>query len=455
MSEYESDRSKPSAASPSRTDQARSAATGSGPDRRAEVAERHHLLDAEHEGRHDVVEVGVEVVGSDHHDRVGRQARDGVGDAGDVGDEPRARVGRRAGGVIVANGECDIPTNPTISLSRVLAEQQELAVDAQVLVDLLPLRPVPGVRDDVQARVGQPAEQHVRLVEAAGRVVLGPQQQGRGGDLADPARLPREVLAHHAGPAARACCGSPARTRAWCRRRGAGSPARRSPSPCGGTGTPPGLRTVASLGSSTAASVLSRIRAITSGLLAMLPGVLSTSRRTRSGWWAAVQATTQPPSDSPDRCAASIPSASSRPSRWSDEHVDRVRAVGQVREAVPDHVVGGHPEVPRQPGDVAGVGLEVPAGAVQQDEVRARPGLQHARAHPADVDVAQLVVDVAQLAPDADVRGARHAISSLNRARASSIVARPALCRRPTPSRPSRREFSMVRNSTGSSAESL
>ena len=30
------------------------------------------------------------------------------------------------------------------------------------------------------------------------------------------------------------------------------------------------------------------------------------------------------------------------------EHVDRVRAVGQVRPAVPDHVVGGHPEVPRR-----------------------------------------------------------------------------------------------------------
>ena len=85
------------------------------------------------------------------------------------------------------------------------------------------------------------------------------------------------------------------------------------------------------------------------------------------------------------------------------EHVDRVRPVGQVRPAVPDHVVGGDPERRGQPGDVAGVGLQVPAGPVQQDQVGSRPGLQHPGAHPADVHVAERVVDVAELAPDADV----------------------------------------------------
>ncbi len=64
--------------------------------------------------------------------------------------------------------------------------------------------------------------------------------------------------------------------------------------------------------------VLCRSRTITSGLLAMFPGVLSTSRFTRPGWCAAVQAATQPPSDSPDRCAASMSRASIRPSRWSE-----------------------------------------------------------------------------------------------------------------------------------------
>ena len=96
----------------------------------------------------------------------------------------------------------------------------------------------------------------------------------------------------------------------------------------------------------------------------------------------------------------------------------------------------------------------MPAGAVQQHEVGSRPGLQDAGAHAADVDVAQLVVDVGELAPDADVLGQCH-VSSLNRARASATVASPALCRRPSPSVSSSREFSMVRNSTGSSAELL
>ena len=42
-----------------------------------------------------------------------------------------------------------------------------------------------------------------------------------------------------------------------------------------------------------------------------------------------------------------MPRASIRPSRWSDEHVDRVRRVRQVRPAVADHVVGGDAEVAR------------------------------------------------------------------------------------------------------------
>ena len=65
----------------------------------AEVAERHRLLHAEHERRHDVVEVGVEVVGPDDDDGVRRQPGDGLRDPLDVGDEPRRpdRQARRAG----------------------------------------------------------------------------------------------------------------------------------------------------------------------------------------------------------------------------------------------------------------------------------------------------------------------------------------------------------------------
>ena len=65
----------------------------------------------------------------------------------------------------------------------------------QVLPGFLPLRPVPGVRDDMQPGIGYPVKQQVRLVKPASRIVLGPQQQRRRGDLADPAGIPREVLA--------------------------------------------------------------------------------------------------------------------------------------------------------------------------------------------------------------------------------------------------------------------
>ena len=131
---------------------------------------------------------------------------------------------------------------------------------------------------------------------------------------------------------------------------------------------------------------------------------------------------------------------------------------GRSDQPWPDHVVGGDAEVRGQARDIAGVGLQVPAGAVQQHQVGTGSGPQHPGAHAADVDVAQLVVGVGQLAPDADVLGqVAHVdpVSSGNRARASATVHSPALCRRLTPSACSRREFSMVRNSTGSPAESL
>ena len=94
-----------------------------------------------------------------------------------------------------------------------------------------------------------------------------------------------------------------------------------------------------------------------------------------------------------------------QPDQVIAEHVDGVRPVRQVRPAVADHVVGGHAEVGGQARDVAGVGLQVTAGAVQQHQVGTGSGAQHAGAHAVHVDVAQLVVGVGQLAPDADVLG--------------------------------------------------
>ena len=63
-----------------------------------------------------------------------------------------------------------------------------------------------------------------------------------------------------------------------------------------------------------------------------------------------------------------------QPGQVGREHVDGVGLVGQAGPAVADHVVGGHPEVGRQAGDVAGVGLQVAAGTVQQHQVGSRPG---------------------------------------------------------------------------------
>ena len=121
-----------------------------------------------------------------------------------------------------------------------------------------------------------------------------------------------------------------------------------------------------------------------------------------------------------------------------------------------DHVVGGDAEGGGQARDVTRVGLQVAAGAVQQHQVGTGSGAQHPGAHAMHVDMAQLVVGVGQLAPDADVLGqVAHDWSSGNRARASATVHMPALCRRVMPSACSRREFSMVRNSTDSPAESL
>src|SRR6202035_444574 len=102
--------------------------------------------------------------------------------------------------------------------------------------------------------------------------------------------------------------------------------------------------------------------------------------------------------------------------------------------AVPDHVVGGHPEIGGKARDVTGVGLQVTAGAVQQHQVGTGSGAQHAGAHAAHVDVTQLMVDVGKIAPDADVLGqVSHDWSpvndwfSANRARASATVHRAAL----------------------------
>ena len=108
-----------------------------------------------------------------------------------------------------------------------------------------------------------------------------------------------------------------------------------------------------------------------------------------------------------------MPERVQQPDQVIGQHVDRVRQVGQVGPAVADHVVGGDPEVLGQPGDVAGVGLQVPAGAVQQHQVGTGPGLQHTGAHAVDVDVPQLVVDVGQLGPDADVVGQARSSSGI------------------------------------------
>src|SRR2546423_9538144 len=90
------------------------------------------------------------------------------------------------------------------------------------------------------------------------------------------------------------------------------------------------------------------------------------------------------------------------------QDVDGVRAVRQVGPAVADHVVRGDPEMGGQAGDVARVRLQVPAGTVQQDQVGSGSRAQDAGTDAADVDVAQLVVDVGQFAPDAYVRRQFH-----------------------------------------------
>ena len=70
---------------------------------------------------------------------------------------------------------------------------------------------------------------------------------------------------------------------------------------------------------------------------------------------------------------------------------------------MPNHVERGDREVVGQSGDVAGVRLEVAAGAVEQHQVGPGSGSEHTGPDAVDIDVAQLVVDVGQLAPDADV----------------------------------------------------
>ena len=148
------------------------------------------------------------------------------------------------------------------------------------------------------------------------------------------------------------------------------------------------------------------------------------------------------------------------------ENVGRVRAIGQSGPAVADHVVSGHAEVLGETCEITGVGLEVAAGAVEQDEVGAAPGLEHASADAVHIDVAELVVEVPEVAPDADVAldllrrrprrefGVRH-VCSFFCCRASSTSTSPALSRRVSPRSASSREFSIVRNSTGFSFESL
>jgi hypothetical protein len=97
----------------------------------------------------------------------------------------------------------------------------------------------------------------------------------------------------------------------------------------------------------------------------------------------------------------------------------------------------------------------MPAGAMQQHEIRAGSGAQHPGPHPGHVDVAKFVIDRRELGPDADVFGQFVHEASANIARASSTVHSPALCLRATPNAESRREFSIVKNSTGASTASL
>ena len=137
-----------------------------------------------------------------------------------------------------------------------------------------------------------------------------------------------------------------------------------------------------------------------------------------------------------------MPRASISP-RGGRKDVDGVGPVGQVRPAVADHVVGGDAEV-APPGRRCR-GRRPPGGrrcrAAAPGRARRRPAAPGC-APPRDVDVAQLVVDVGELAPDADVLGQ---VDSWvvpcgltgprgNRARASATVTRPALWRRVTPS---------------------
>ncbi len=335
-------------------------------------------------------------------------------------------------------------------------------VDPQVLLALLPLRPVARVRDDMQPGVGQPAEQHRRLVQAAGRVVIGPQQQRRRADLANPGRIPREVLAD-----LRVLQHQRVGDRPWEPGSAVDGTAQRDQFVGDHLGVveqeldPAAHRRVARVADRGERGVpqpghhFGLVGDVARGVQHEPPHA---ARMVGGG-----------PRGDPaaERFAGQVRGADvqrvKQPDQVVAENVDGVWLVRQAGPAMADHVIRGDAKGGGQARDVARVGFQVAAGAVQQHQVGTGSGAQHPGAHAAHVHMAQLMVGVGQLAPDADVLGqvATHDWSSAlvwssgNRARASATVHRPALCRRVMPSACSRREFSIVRNSTGSPAESL
>ena len=171
------------------TDQASSVATGSGPGGAAEVAEPDGLLDAEHERRHRRRRSWRgSGRGPIDDDGVGRQPRDGRAGPG----RRRARNGAPgasgpAGGSRVANGEWDMPTNPTISLMRgPSAVLRNASCCSRNSSGFSHCGQCPASAITCSRASGSQSSSSLRLVEPAGGVVVGPQQQRRRGRHAEP-----------------------------------------------------------------------------------------------------------------------------------------------------------------------------------------------------------------------------------------------------------------------------
>ena len=312
-----------------------------------------------------------------------------------------------------------MPTMPMISLTARLPRsrglpksrglpsrggQQEVAVGLQEFLPLLPLRPVARVADDLQAGIGQPVQQQLRLVQAPSRVVVGPQQQRRHADLADPVRAPREVLAHLGVLQHQRVRDRAQETRAAV------------------DGATQGDQLVGDhLGvveQELDPAAHGRVARVTdrSERAVPQPGhhlglVRDVARGVEYHPGDAVGVVGGGPRGDPaaQRLAGQVRRGDVQRVHQAGqvvaEHVDGVRPVRQVRPAVADHVVGSDAEVQRQARDVAGVGLQVAAGAMQEHEVGTGSRAQHPRAHSMHVNMAQLMVGVGQLAPDADVLG--------------------------------------------------